>query len=259
MPRPSPREAKTIVASWAPGHRVVNESRYFAGMFLDVGNDSDLDAAARQLEWPVGKLRHREGAIRDHYLIPTPTLLYVLINGVPYKSVGALVEHPAECVDNLIGARWRSDVGEKSALSVHVLFADLLQFGYTKPIPFVVRSNHTDDLLRALLAHNSVLDRAESALDLQLDFHALALPITAGDEAPRGQGELTSTVSPITAAHPAQLTRDYIYGKLAPPAVGQVLNENKEALALAARNFIIRAPKLGAAPPNRSAEALDRL
>jgi hypothetical protein len=245
MQRPTPRDGKSPIASWSRGERIQRTNQVFAGIFLDVAIDPELDTAAARASWPQGTMRHKDGGAREHYLLPAPTLVYVLISGLPYRTVGALCQRPADAAAAGIACRWRSDLGERSAMGVHLLFDDLVRVGYTRPIPFVVRSNHTDDLLAALLAHNSVLDRAESALGVQLAFYSVALPIVPGDDVPRGassDASLTSTVQPITCGHPDQLSGKYIREMSAPAEVADVAAQWEEEIQRYAADFAARVP-----------------
>lgn len=245
MPRVEPKEGKSLIASWSRGEPIQGRREIFAGIFLDVGVDPALDTAAARAGWAQGKLRHKDGEAREHYLLKTPTLVYVMIAGVPFKTVGALAQHPAEAAQVGIACRWRSEIGERSVLAVHLLFADLVPHGFLTPIPLVVRSNHTDDLLAALVAHNTVLDRAETAMQRSFEFYQVALPIDAGEGVARGSSaapETTSSVMPITCVHPAQLTRKYITEMTAPIEVSTTALEWEAEIQRYVVNFLDRQP-----------------
>lgn len=224
MPRIIPKESpdKRPVASWSSGKEVIGTDRTFRGFFLDTGLDAALDAAADAAGWPSGKLSHLDGVTRTHWLLPSPCSLYVLIGGVPYTSVGALAR--TDISYSGIGCRWNG----KSKLGVQCLHPDLLAQGYTDPIPFVVSSTSSDDLLAALLAHNAVLDACERAAAAKgrprsFEFWEVALVMAPGARVPRGSGDKTTTISPIVCAHPASPDVTYLRGLLAPAQVAEIV------------------------------------
>ncbi len=81
MPRIKPQESpeKRPTASWASGKEIAGTDRTHKGWFIDMGLDPNLDAAAHDAGWPSGRLEHLDGTEREHWLLPTPCPLFVLI------------------------------------------------------------------------------------------------------------------------------------------------------------------------------------
>jgi hypothetical protein len=210
---------KRLVASWSSGKEVVGGDSIFRGWFLDIGVDPALDGAAAAAGWPQGQLVHLDGATRDHWLLPSPLVLFPLIDGLPYKRLGALAANDISYAG--VGCSWVK--GQRSRLGVMALARDLLAQGYETPIPFCVSSTSTDDLLTALLRHNDLLDALEEAArsagkPREFEFHGVGLPLLPGPKVARGAGAQTTQISPITCAHPTEFTREALRGVVAPSA-----------------------------------------
>jgi hypothetical protein len=221
---------KRLVASWSSGKEIVGGDNIFRGWFLDVGVDPALDAAATAAGWPQGQLLHLDGAIRDHWLVPSPVVLFPLIDGLPYKKLSALAANDVSYSG--LGCSWVR--GQRSRLGVMALARDLLAHDYRTPIPFCVSSTSTDDLLGALLRHNDLLDALEEAARAankprDFEFYGIGLPLLPGPKVARGSGALTTQISPIACGHPTEFTREALRGVItpanglvAPPAVAEV-------------------------------------
>jgi hypothetical protein len=240
MPRIIPKDTadKRPVLSWSTGKEIFGESLLHRGLFLDHGLDAALDAAATAAGWRSGALTHGDGETRVHWLLPSPAYLYVAILGVPYTSVAALAREDVSYSG--IGCRWPP--GGRSRLAVQVCIPVLVEHGYTEPVPLTVSSTSTDDLLAALLAHNTVLDRCEAAAaergrERSFEFWEAALPLVPGNPVQRGQGAQTSSITPIASGHPPQPSLDYLRGVLAPGAVGVIVAERWDAIERWARQF----------------------
>lgn len=225
MPRIIPKETpdKRPVASWSSGKEVLNTDRVFKGFFLDVGLDEQLDVACRAAGWEQGELSHLDGEARNHWLIPSPCNLHVLIQGVAFTTMSALVK--SDVAYTGLKAFWPKD--GRSVLAFQALHPDLLANGYTEPLPFSVKSTSTDDLLAALLKHNAVLDACEQAAAAKgtpraFEFWEVALPLAAGTKVARGK-ELQSPISPIVCAHPPQPDVAYLRTILAPKMVADII------------------------------------
>jgi hypothetical protein len=224
---------KRLAASWSSGKEVVGDDSIFRGWFLDIGVDSELDAAAEQVGWPQGRLLHLDGAAREHWLLPSPVVLFVLIDGLPYTRLSALAANEVSHAG--IGCSWVR--GQRSRLAVMAIVRDLLVHGYQTPIPFSVSSTSTDDLLAALVRHNEVLDALEAAAAAagkarDFDFYSVGLPLVPGPKVARGAGALTTQISPVSTAHPSDLHRDALRGIVAPAAgllAPPVVNDIKAA------------------------------
>lgn len=232
MPRITPRETpdKRPVASWSSGKEVMNTDRIFKGWFVDVGLDDRLDAACRTAGWERGELAHLDGEVRVHWLLPTPCPLFVLIQGVPFTTMSALVK--SDIAYSGLKAAWPKD--GRSVLGFQALHPDLIAAGYIEPIPFSVKSTSTDDLLAALLAHNAVLDACEAAAAAKgaprtFEFWEIALPLGAGTKVPRGK-ELQSPISPVVCTHPPQPDIQYLRTLLAPKVVADIVGEQWAAI-----------------------------
>jgi hypothetical protein len=227
MPRISPKESidKRPVASWSSGKELVGTDRIFKGWFLDVGLDQALDDAAMAAGWQSGGMTHMDGETRAHWLLPSPAPLFVLISGVAFTTMAAMVKGGVAYTG--VRALWPQ--GERSSLAVQALHPGLLAQGYETPIPFAVKSTSTDDLLAALLCHNDVLDACEAAAAAKgtprsFEFWEAALPLQPGAKVNRGK-ELTSAISPIACAHPDEPDLPYLRGLLAPKHVADIVAE----------------------------------
>ncbi len=225
MRRIKPKETpdKRPVASWSSGKEVLNTDRVFKGFFLDVGLDEALDAACHAAGWEQGELSHLDGEARNHWLIPSPCNLFVLIQGVAFTTMPALVK--SDVAYTGLKAFWPRD--GRSVLAFQALHPDLLANGYNEPLPFSVKSTSTDDLLAALLKHNAVLDACEKAAAAKgtprtFEFWEVALPLGAGTKVARGK-ELQSPISPIVCLHPAKFETSYLRSLLAPKIVADII------------------------------------
>lgn len=239
MPRTKPEDPpieKALVASWCSGRRVKDSDRIWRGLFLDIGLDEDLDRAAAAAEWPRAWISHLD-SYREHWCCPSPTNVFVMITGIPFKPMmmQMIARRPKKAAECCMGVRW--PYGETSKLWLPVLFDDLVQQGYLKPIPIVVSSTSTDDLLAALVLHNDVIERSEVAIDQPMDFCDLALPIMPGQEVNRSNGDVGTPMSPITCGHPEKLTRAYVTALLAPPNVTQTWEYSWRDLQVRAGDF----------------------
>ncbi|MBA3947219.1 MAG: hypothetical protein H0X37_22000 [Herpetosiphonaceae bacterium] len=237
MPRIKPQESsKRPGLSWSSGKEVIGQDRVHRGLFLDTGLDAALDDAAEAAGWQRGDLPHMEGT-REHWLVPTPTPLFVLIDGVPFTKMAALVRNDVSYAG--IGVRWPQ--GQKSALAVQVLHPDLLAQSYTTPLSLTVSGTSTDDLLQALLTHDAVLTVCEAAAAARgnprvFEFWEIALMLKAGDKVARGSAQ-TSMISPIICAHPTKPSVDYLRTLLAPKVVGDVVTAQSAAIRSWATEF----------------------
>jgi hypothetical protein len=226
MPRITPKETpeKRPVASWSSGKEIDGTDRIFKGWFIDVGLDDRLDAACEAAGWESGGLGHLDGEVRSHWLLPSPCPLFVLIQGVPFTTMPALVK--SDVAYTGLKAFWPKD--GRSVLAFQALHPDLLAANYVDPIPFSVKSTSTDDLLAALLTHNAVLDACEAAAAAKgtprtFEFWEVALPLAAGTKVARGK-ELQSPISPIVCVHPPQPDIGYLRKLLAPKVVADIVN-----------------------------------
>jgi hypothetical protein len=236
MPRLQPRDHdKRPSASWANGKELIGTDRVWRGWFVDFDADAALDEACRAAGWEVADMAHLDGEIRSHWLIPVPAPLFVLIQGVPFTSMTAMVKN--DVAYSGLSAAWPKD--GRSSLGFLALHPDLIAANYLEPLPFRVKSTATDDLLTALLAHNTALDACEAAsaaagTNRTFEFYDVALPLGAGPKAARGK-ELQSPVNPIQCLHPAAPDVPYLRRMLAPKVVASVVFERwSEIVAWAA-------------------------
>lgn len=227
MPRITPKETpdKRPVVSWSSGKEVLGTDRIFKGFFVDVGLEEQLDAACEAAGWEHGELSHLDGEARTHWLVPTPTPFFVLIQGIPFTTMPALVK--TDVSYSGLKAYWPKD--GRSVLAFQVLHPDLLSAGYQEPLPVSVKSTSTDDLLAALLKHNAVLDACEAASTKKgtartFEFWEVAVPLGAGTKVARGK-ELQSPISPIVCVHPAQPDVAYLRKLLAPKVVADIVQQ----------------------------------
>jgi hypothetical protein len=243
---------KRPAVSWAIGNMTwIERDDYYSGLFVDYGLDDALDAAAEAAGWQFGTLDHGKEGPRPHWFPPAPTALYILIGGVPYTSMVLMARNRQDAAACGIGCRWEK--GEKSKLAVQVVFKDLVPHGFVEPLLFAVSSTQTDDLLAALLAHNTVLDRCEMLANKkvdearaaakasaeaagkkdydekkypyrQFDFWEWALPIAPGKSTARGK-EQTYRVRPLVCVHPEEPGLDYLRDLFVAKEVRAVVRE----------------------------------
>lgn len=246
MPRITPVDTtRRLVASWSNGKEILGGDGIFRGWFLDMGLDPALDAAATAAGWPHGDLGHLDGAARAHWLIPSPLVIFPLIDGLPFTRLGALAASDVSYAG--IGCSWAK--GQRSRLGIMALIRDLLAHGYETPIPFCTSSTATDDLLAALLRHNELLDALERATreagrPRTYAFCDIGLPLQPGPRVMRGTGALTSQLSPISCAHPAEFSLEALRrivhpdaGLVAPAVVARVKAERWAAIVAWAAEF----------------------
>lgn len=246
MPRITPVDTTgRLVAAWSNGKEVLGGDGIFRGWFLDLGLEPALDAAATAAGWPRGDLGHLNGAARAHWLLPSPAVIFPLIDGLPFTRLGALAANDVS--DAGVGCSWAT--GQRSRLGVMALVRDLLTYGYETPVPFCTSSTGTDDLLAALLRHNELLDALEHATRAAgrprtNAFFDIGLPIQRGPTVMRGTGALISQLSPISCAHPAAFTLEALRriihrtnGLVAPAAVARIKAERGPAIVTWAAEF----------------------
>ena len=245
MPRIRPqRLSKRPGLSWSSGKEIIGQDRIHKGLFIDTGLDDALDTAAAAAGWQRGELTHMEGT-REHWLLPAPFQLFVMIDGVPFTKMAALVRNDVSYAG--IGARWPQ--GGKSGLAVQVLHPDLLAQGYLNPLAFTVSGTSTDDLLNALLAHDAVLSACEAAAAAKgnprtFEFWEVALVLKAGEKVARGSTQ-TSMISPILCGHPSSLPVNYLRALLAPKVVGDIVADRHDEILWLGRRVRPRRPRRG--------------
>ncbi|HEX6292074.1 MAG TPA: hypothetical protein VFZ66_23000 [Herpetosiphonaceae bacterium] len=185
MPRLTPQESpdKRPVASWSTGKERLDSDRTFRGWFIDVGLDDRLDAAG----WEQGTLGHLGGKTGLHWLLPAPCPLYILIQGIPYTTMSALVK--TDVSYSGLKACWPPE--GRSVLGFQALHPDLLAAGYQEPIPFSVKSTSTDDLLAALLKHHAILDACEAAASRKGTPRTFEFPTRRRPGSPRRFGSVS--------------------------------------------------------------------
>jgi hypothetical protein len=97
-----------------------------------------------------------------------------------------------------------------------VLLRELLAVGYTEPLLLTVKGTLTGDLLTALMRQYDVLDtnallrKAAGKEPWDLPFYAFSIPLSAGAEVTRGTGGQTKEITPMVAAIPEKITKEYL-------------------------------------------------
>jgi hypothetical protein len=241
MPRNGPVQRKRGYprASWCSGATIehgAGEGGRFIGWYVDTDLDPEFDAAAEAAGWQVGALEHQGGRMSEHWLLPNPVEVYPMVDSLPRYDDGTLVagyqkDRQPNYLSNGevavtafvlyawtrmdiwnygIGARWPK--GQKSGMSMDVLFKDLAIQGYLVPTSMGIRSNGSDDLVNALLRHHKVVvaarlhfgNRFTERFGREIEFSDLSLPLGNGEKTVRTQRESGEkrAVFPIKDGHP---------------------------------------------------------
>ena len=227
MARLAPKESdKGPQGSWSIGKEIVGSDRMHRGWFIDQGRDNEFDAAAEQAGFAYAEMINKNNEQNGFWLFPTPVSLFVLVEYIPYTRIELLARNDIA----FTGLRcfWPKD--GRSTLGFMALVPQLLAVGYNVPLPFGASSTRTNDLLKVLLAHNTVLDAAEKAATANgtprnFEFFDLALPFAQGKKDPRGSGDKITNVVPPICGHPAEVTVDYLRENFAPPIVRSTRRE----------------------------------
>lgn len=218
-------DAPTI--QWANGKSMgrLGDGRFapYVGFHTEVAKTGEaLAAALAAAKVPQGEIKHpRQGGaeIVKHWMLGEALTFYPLTEGPQAPTIAALnaPEQRAATAAAGIGLRWAR--GEKSKLAIRGYLA---VSGAAIPVlvQLSVRSRMTDVLLACLLDHLRVLEAADALTPgaEALPYHAIGLPLIAGEEAEWGKAD-TATVVPFRSAHPESIDATYLERMRAPDSI----------------------------------------
>lgn len=204
--RPVPTVRDPLI-QWASGLQTRSRTVY-AGWMLEYGKDHDRDSAMEQAGFTHDVIKHGNGNMVDHWLIPTGNF-FVLADGI--ESMGTM----RQTKDRFgVAFGWQQIEGRwQSVLRMRVFLLDLLEQGYTEPCMVTLRGTVTADMVDILMFQYTQLDvlngmRVARGMEPRdFPFYALVIPITAGEEVARGQ-DRTSRIQPPIYAMDHVLTRE---------------------------------------------------
>jgi hypothetical protein len=197
--------------------------------------DEALDAAMDAAGFSLVTIKHRSGNLVTHWAVETADV-FVVADGV--QSIGEMKRttdrfgiafgwRPARTEGRGLRAEYRgardsvlspqsSALKVQSQLRCRVLLRELLAVGYDQPLLLTVKDTLTGDLLTALMRQYDVLDtnaelrKAAMKEPWQLPFYAFSIPLSAGAEVTRGSGGATKEITPMIAAIPETITKEYL-------------------------------------------------
>lgn len=196
---PAKEPKKTLNVSWSNSLNRLDtngkrdrQNPVFVGFFVDTNIDPAFDDAAAAAGWDRALLAHQEKS-SEHWLIPLPTDVFILIDGLmglpegdtPDRMVLPMAWAGQDVANLGLRALWDGQE-KKSTLAVQLVFADLYKHGYCTPVPLSVTKSRTKELATILYAHNKALDIAEVAAakagnPREFDYFDIAVRITDGE------------------------------------------------------------------------------
>lgn len=206
--RPQPPQSGALL-QWATGLQT-KERTLYAGWFIEVGKDENLDAAMESAGFGTVTIKHGGGNMVTHRALPTAHL-FIACSGV--QSIGEM-KRTEERYGIAFGWGRTEDGRAQSVLRLRAYIQELLVIGYCEPITLSVKSTLTGDLITALTLHYDTLDAINpirAALNkppIDAPYYAVAVALTAGQEVARGSGGQTKAITPpVCASLP---TKEYI-------------------------------------------------
>ncbi|KAB8140704.1 hypothetical protein F8S13_22100 [Chloroflexia bacterium SDU3-3] len=221
--RPQP-QALDPVLQWSSGLPTAQRALY-AGWLSEVGRARALDEAMHEAKVPQVQIKHGSGQVVRHWALETADL-YVIADGVQTIS-----EMQTTGDRYGIAFAWRTLRGgrQQSQIRFRVVVGALAAVGYTEPLLVTAKGTLTGDIIAALMQQYAVLDavdafrRQQGKPEMQPPFYACSIPLGPGRDVTRGSGEATKEITPVVAAIPQPVTRDYILAHWATrPVVARV-------------------------------------
>jgi hypothetical protein len=215
--RPSPRVADPLL-QWATGLQT-KERRIYAGWLAEAGRLEALDAAMEQAGFKQITIKHGSGNMVTHWAVETANL-FVIAEGV--QSIGEMSQGRNSGSSQIerygIAFGWRTLQGgrQQSQLRFRAFLHELLVVGFAEPLLVTVKGTLTGDLITALMRQYEVLDAVDAFRKQggkpphNPPFYACSIPLGPGAEVTRGSGGATKEITPIVAAIPTPITREYI-------------------------------------------------
>lgn len=196
----------------------------FVGFTVEAERWPDFDAQADELSIARMEIRHRRPGgteVKPHWDLGDSLNVYPLTAGPVRGSMFAATRASLDMA-RMAGmvTVWDAERNE-SKLALWVLPTLV---GLVLPLPLVLtaRSRMTDRLFQALLDHcTRVCEQADALTGAETMPWELALPLVAGPEADFGKGD-TTTVTPLTSAHPATLTQAHLDALFLPQELAAV-------------------------------------
>lgn len=211
-----------VSLQWANGKTVARntpDGRFtsFVGFHIEIGKDEELDHRLQAMRTPRVEIKHqRQGGfeVKPHWSLGETVHFYPVTSGPPAPTIAGCLRAARESAAAGIGVHWPD--GERSRMAVRGYADVLIKAGYVQPVQLATRSRMTDVLLACLLDHYRVCEAADKLVDRKrhpdpVDYHEIALPLTAGDEAEWGKGD-TATVVPFRSDHPPEIDAAYLRG-----------------------------------------------
>ena len=223
----------------------------FVGFHIEVGRDSELDAAMQAAKINQIEIKHQRpgGAeIVRHWNLGESIKFYPITSGPIAPTVAAsLAERNMRATAEAgIGMRWGA--GERSRMALRGYVDTLVRTGYIRLFQFSVRSRMTDVLLTALLDHGRVCEAADNLIDRSkhrevVTYHEVALPLGPGNEEEWGKGD-TATVVPFVSLHPQAIDAEYLRSVWRPEAVHAAAIKDWESIQFWAQDYAVQSEEM---------------
>jgi len=208
--RPQLRVADPLL-QWANGLQT-NDRRLYAGWLIEAGRSQALDEAMQEAGFSRVTIKHGSGNLVTHWAVETANL-YVIADGV---QTIAEMQHSADRFGIAFGWRMLQGGRQQSQIRFRALLDELTEVGYTEPLLVTAKGTLTGDIIAALIRQYEVLDavdafrRQQGKPEMQPPFYACSIPLGPGKDVTRGTGTQTKDITPVVAAIPQPVTRDYV-------------------------------------------------
>lgn len=208
--RPQPRVADPLL-QWATGLQT-NDRRLYAGWLAEAGRSQALDEAMQEAGFSQVTIKHGSGNLVTHWAVETANL-YVIADGV---QTIAEMQHSADRFGIAFGWRTLQGGRQQSQIRFRALLDELTEVGYTEPLLVTAKGTLTGDIIAALARQYEVLDavdafrKQQGKPEMQPPFYACSIPLGPGKDVTRGTGGQTKDITPVVAAIPQPVTRDYL-------------------------------------------------
>ena len=204
------------------GEQMMDDIR-FKGFFTEVGKHADLDAILLAKDVKVIKITHGSGEEVTHWALPSVTVFLVAM-GLPANARG-----DGQCGMVYTWRPRRNGGGDESVVYAQVVIRQLLP-EYAKPFVITMKSTQSTDLLQAMSKQYKVIRKAHEMLqqikqDMPLPLWSYSLALGASKIIDsRGSGK-KSSIYPIVAGVPEEITGDYLHKHEVPMEFVEILKE----------------------------------